>query len=368
MAITVRRIGEEYNQQMLDILLSSPMDSDGLSVCLDRSPDMLSVPKLFFDSYKCFGFFIDDRLVGYSMVCRKSLYVNSIPREIGYLANMYVLPEARKLGWLYKASEPLFKEVLEEAGLGYATTLVGNKRTETMIGRRITKFPFIPHSKPIGVNCIYNIMITFNKRNHSEYLVRRATEADTSHIARLLDEEYRDRLFAPVMSPENLRNTIERRPDFSISDYFIAEKEGRIVGTCSAWDISAIRKLRVMAYRKQYRTIKLAYSMVAPVLGFPKLPLPGEAFREIVINDFGVENRDPEILKSLLVHVYQEYRKKGYNMIQIGSYDKDPILTAVRGFFTQPLYSHIIFGSADPDIIEKEGIDCSRPYLDIALT
>ncbi len=368
MALSVRRIGEEYNQQMLDILLSSPMDSDGLSVCLDRSPDMLAVPKLFFDSFKCFGFFMNDRLVGYSMVCRKRLYVNGVPREIGYLANMYVLPEARKLGWLYKASEPLFREVLEEAGLGYATTLLGNKRTETLIGRRIPKFPFIPHSKPIGVNCIYNILITFNKRQHASWLVRRATGEDIPEIARLLDDEYRSRLFAPVMTEKNLRKTIERRPDFSFSDYFVAVKDGLIVGTCSAWDISAIRKLRVMSYRKQFRVIKFAYGIVAPILGFPKLPAPGEVFREIVINDFAVEDRNPEILKALLIHIYQEYRKKGYNMIQIGSYDKDPILSAVRGFFSQPLYSHIIFGSADPDLIEKEGIDCSRPYLDIALT
>jgi hypothetical protein len=211
-------------------------------------------------------------------------------------------------------------------------------------------------------------MITFNRRRHNGYRIRRATDADTGEIARLLDDEYRGRLFGPVITQENLRKLVAARPGFSISDYFVAEKDGRIMGTCSAWDVSAIRKVRVTAYRKQFRAIKFAYGIVAPLFGFPELPKPGQPFREIVINDFGVENRDPGILKALVVHIYHEYWEMGYNMVQIGSYQNDPIMSAIRGFLSQPLYSHIIFGAGDPDLLEREGIDTSRPYVDIALT
>ncbi len=368
MSQSIRQIGEEYNEQMLGILLSSPMESDGLSLCLDRSPDIFAVPKLFFDSYKCYGFFMDEELVGYVMICRKKLYVNGIPREVGYLANLYVKPDARKRGWLYKVSEPLFREALEELKMGYATTMKGNVNTEPMIGRRISKYRFVPFSKTIGINYVHNILITFNKRDRSGYSVRRAAESDIPEIARLLDGEYRGRLFGPIMTEDNLRATIGKRPGFSVSDYFIAEKEGKMAGVCSAWNVSSIRNLRVMAYRKKYRWVKFGYGLVAPFFGFPRLPDPGQPFREIVINDFAVENRDPVILKALLTQVYREYRKLGYNMVQIGSDERDPILEAARGFFSQPLRSWIIFGADEPDKIEKEGIDCSNPYLDIALT
>jgi hypothetical protein len=368
MGLSYRQIGEEYNQEMLGILLDSPMENDGLSVCLDRSPDMFAVPKLFFDSYKAFGFFMDERLVGFIMICRKKVYVNGMPREIGYLANMYIRPEGRKKGWLYKVSEPLFKEALEEVGIGYATTMVGNRNTEPMIGRKVHKFPFIPYSKSIGVNYIFNILVTFRKRNRTGYTVRRAEEADLPEISRLLEAEYRPRLFGPLMDIENLKKTIANRPGFTVSDYFVAMQGTRIVGVCSAWDISPIRKLRVMAYRKQYRWVKLGYSLVAPIFGFPRLPRPGDPFREVVINDHAVENRDPRILKALITEIYQEYRSKGYNMVQIGSYEGDPVMEAAKGFFSQPLCSHIIFGAKEEEAIEQEGIDCSAPYLDIALT
>ena len=368
MSLTVRQITEDFNEEMLSILLDSPMESDGLSVCLDRSPDMFAVPRRFFDSFKSFGFFMDDRLVGFIMICRKTLYVNGLPREIGYLANMYVRPEGRKRGWLYKASEPLFREVLDEVGIGYATTMKGNRNTEPMIGRKIQKFPFIPYSKSIGINHIFNILITFGKREPKGISVRRAGSSDLETIARLLDDEYKPRLFGPVMTPELLVKTIGQRPGFELSDYFVAERDGRIVGVCSAWDISEIRKLRVMAYRKQYRIVKTVYGLLRPVFGFPALPKPGAPFREIVINDYGIENRDPEILKALITRIYNEYRRKGYNMVQIGSYEGDPLMKATAGFFSQPLYSHIIFGSKDEDLIEKEGIDYERAYLDIALT
>jgi hypothetical protein len=61
-------------------------------------------------------------------------------------------------------------------------------------------------------------------------------------------------------------------------------------------------------------------------------------------------------------------RKKGYNMIQIASFEGDPLLSATRNFISQPLKSRIIIGTLDPDLIVNEGIDCSRPFIDIALT
>lgn len=368
MKLAVLPIDQEYNQEMLDILLDSPMESDGLTLCLDRTPDIFAIPTLFFNQYRAYGFFIDDHLKGFAMICRKSLYINGKPREIGYLANMYVLPEARKRGWLYKASEPLFREVLEQVGFGFATTVKGNLHTEPMIGRRIEKFPLIPHSRMIRDLVIKNILITFRKRSHATYSTRRATEQDIPAISLLLDEEYKTRLFGPVSDEKELRKTIAARPGFSVSDYYVAEKDDRIVGVCSAWDISMIRNIRVMAYRKKFRWFKIFYSVAAPFFGFPALPKPGEAFREVTLNDYAVEERDPAILEALLRRIYIDCRKKGYNMIQIASFQGDPLLKATRNFLSQPLGSRIIIGSSDPDFVEKEGIDCSRPYIDIALT
>ncbi|MFO7617149.1 MAG: hypothetical protein R6V75_07845, partial [Bacteroidales bacterium] len=271
-------------------------------------------------------------------------------------------------GWLYKVSEPLFKEALEEIGLGYATALRGNRNTELMIGRRISKFPFIPFSASIGINRIFNILVLLPKAAIRGYSVRRATGADLPRIAELLDGEYRSRLFGPVMTPESLLKTIEARPGFTIGDYCLAERGGKVVGVCSAWDIREIRKLRVMAYRGRYAWVRFFYRMATPILRLPPLPKPGDHFRELVINDYGVEERNPEILRALVTYVYTQARRRGYNMVQIGSYEGDPLMAAIRGFFTQPLDSHIIIGTFDPDLIEKEKIDCSRPYLDIALT
>jgi hypothetical protein len=368
MKLSILPVGEEYNQQMLDILLDSPMETDGLTLCFDRSPDIFSVPALFFREFKAFGFFLDDRLVGYAMICRKNVYVNGLPREIGYLANLYVRPEARKRGWLYKASESLFREALEEVGFGFALTVKGNRNTETMIGRRIMKFPWIPHSAITSDLEVKNILITFQKRVKHPYRIRRASEKDIPAIAALLDREYQTRLFGTICTEAELEKIITARPGFHVSDYYLAETDGRIVGVCSAWDISKLRKVRVMAYRGKYRWVRFLYGIVAPLFRFPPLPLPGEAFREITLNDYAVENRDPLILEALLIRIYRDYRKMGYNMLQIASYTGDPLLSATRRFYSQPVFSRIILGSGDPDLIDKEGIDCSRPYIDIALT
>ena len=366
--LSVREIGQEYNEEMLRILLESPMVTDGLSLCLDRSPDIFTVPRDFFKAFTAYGFFREERLVGYGMICEKELYVNGNLRLVGYFANLYVRQEARKLGWLYKASAPLFGEIVKRTNIGFASTVKGNRATETMIGRKISKFPLMPHSRSAQIYHLQNIIITIRKRLSSNWVVRRATEADGPRIAELLDNEMRNRLFGQPMTLTLLNGLMEKRPGFSFASFYVAEKEGKMVGVCSAWDISALRNTRVMEYRKMYRAVKIGYSIMGPLLGFPPLPKPGGPFREMIVSEFAAEPRIPEILEALLLSVYRDCRQAGYNMIEVASYEGDPMLRATRPFFTQPVYSHIVVGTAEEDLIEREGIDISRPYCDIALT
>ncbi len=372
MALSVKQIGREYNEEMLNILRNSPMVSDGISLCLDRSPDMFLVPELFFDEFKAFGFFKEEKLAGFGMICEKEVYVNGVPKLVGYFANLYVKKEARKLGWLYKASKPLFGEIMQKTNLGFATTVQGNRATESMIGRRISKFPMMPYSASIGLYLIKNILVTFRKSENIAVKrgveVRTAREDDLGAIAELLNNEYKTRLFGNVLSREKLSELIATRPGFDIGDYYVAEQNGDILGVCSAWDVKGIRKIRVTEYHKQFLWAYRAYSIFRPVFRFPKLPRRGEAFKEIIVNDFACHNRDPEILEILLIHVYNKARKSGYNMIQVGSYAGDPILKATKPFFTQALYSHIVAGASDQSLILDNKIDITRPFIDIALT
>ncbi len=373
MALSVRQIGEELNDEMLGILLESPMESDGLSLCLDRTPDIFLVPKLFFKDHKAYGFFLDNKLAGFGMICEKELYVNGELQLVGYFANLYVKREARKLGWLYRASQPLFDEITKKTDIGFAVTVKGNKATESMIGRRISKFPLMPYSESIGLQVVRTLLVTFKKRPKTEdrrpkLVVRLGKEEDIGRIAELLDGEYRSRLFGPLMDEEHLRDLIDKRPDFGISNYWVAVRDDRIVGVCSAWDISSIRQIRVMAYRKHFKWVYRLYSLFGPLLGFPKLPKPGSPFKELIVNDFATEDRDPLILEILLRHVYNDARKKRYNLIQIGSYADDPMLSATKPFFTQSIYSHVIVGTSKEALLKDGHIDTSRPYVDIALT
>ncbi len=371
--LAIKEIGPEHNDRMLEILLESPMESDVLSMVLDRSPDMFLVPRIFFDEFKAFGFFREDLLVGFVMICEKELYVNGKAQLVGYLANMYVQTDARKLGWLYKASQLLFEELHQKTDIGFASTVQGNKATESMIGRRIGKFPLMPYSQTVGLQVVHTLLITFKKRQHQKskglkLMTRRANPSDLPKIAKLLDHEYRNRLFGPVMTEKHLREVIEKRPGFSISDYWVAERRDKLVGVCSAWDTSAFRNIRVMAYMKRFKWVYRMYSLVAPLFRFPRLPKAGEPFRELIVNDVAIVDRDPVIFEALIRSIYREARVKGYNMIEVGSYSGDPLLKAVKPFFTQEVYSHTIVGCSREDYLQKSRIDLTRPFVDIALT
>lgn len=214
---------------------------------------------------------------------------------------------------------------------------------------------------------VRNIVITFKRRAGGSFSVRHAEKDDIKSIAEFLQEDFKDRLFAPYLTEEIFRRNLEKRPGFDIGNYYVAEKDGRIAGVCAAWDTASFKQNRVLEYSLKFKVKKVFYTLLGLVFGFPPLPRTGESFRDVHIFEFAAENRDPEVMKSLLLAVYGEYRKKKYNTIIFGSSSDDPLLAAADPFMTETVVSHIIMGCTREELLEEGAIMTRYPYIDIAL-
>ena len=104
----------------------------------------------------------------------------------------------------------------------------------------------------------------------------------------------------------------------NIGNYYLAEKEGEIVGVCCAWDMAAVKKNYVLAYNRRLKRVRFLVNSMGKVLGKPGLPPEGKPFRDVTIIDYAVKGGKPEILKSLLLTVYREYRQKKYHLMLFG--------------------------------------------------
>lgn len=364
---SLREIGRDRNEDMLRILGESPVEAKGLAISFAREPDIFAIPELFSERVKCAGFFRGDELVGFAMLMFQDRYVNGAPRVVMYCGNAHVQKADRHEGFVYRASEYLFREADRQSDLGYALVMRGNRAAERFIGRRRAGYPDFPQSKIISTLWVKNILITGRKKESREYAVRHATPYDVDPIVALLQAEFKKRLFAPVIDKAVFLENLAKRPGCALADYHIAEKNGKIVGTCAAWDTGRLKQNRIVRYGWRLGGLKALHSAAAALWRFPRMPGEGEALKDVTITDWAVEGRNPEILEALLRNIHNESRARRYNVMIVGSCRHDPALRATRKFPGPSILSNIVLFSRDASLLEEGRIDTSLPYVDLAM-
>ena len=364
---SIKELGREYNEEMLKILRENPIVSSGLTICFDRKPDIFKKGEIKHEPSKYVGFLKDNKLCGFASIGFYKAYMMGKQDTVFYCSDAYVRKSARRQGFLDKTSTLLFKEAYRDSNWGYCIVLRGNKNAESYISKKKKDNSLLPYHKVIGTLDARNIIITFKKKESKTYVVRKASAKDTNVIISLLKEEFSKRLFAPYIDKETFLLNLSKRPNFNIENYYVAEKEGSIVGVCAAWDCTGFKQTRIMKYGGKYKFTKILYSILSGLLGFPPLPLQGRTFRDLYIVDYAVKGNKAIILNALLRKIYNEHRKLNYNTVIFGSYQSDGLLKAVNGFFNQAVKSHIIAFSYNETLLSTINEKSSKPYIDIAL-
>jgi hypothetical protein len=360
-------LDRSHNPEMLDILRSAPINADGIHICFDRQPDIFMLPEIKYRTYRFLGYVIDDRLSGFAMKGCYPALINGKPETVFHFSDYYILPEARGRLFNFRISDYLLEDGGREARIGYAVIMEGNEKALSLLGRRPARYPNLPWTHIINKLEVRTILVTWPLPRIRGYRIRRATEADIPDIVGMLNEEHRQRLFGLTWSEESFRTDLSLRPGLDIENYYLAEdRDGAVCGVCAAWDCTGFKQNRVLKYGDRFLPSKLAYQALAFLFGFAPLPKKGEHFRDLTITDYAVRDRNPQIMKALLRAVYTDCRKAGYQSLIWGSSADDPLLKAVKGFFSQPVVSNIVLMTTDPEMIREGAIDHHLPYIDLA--
>jgi hypothetical protein len=362
----VKTLDERWNSEMLAIVANSPIESNGLHIVFDHSPDMFFIPGIRSKEYKCAGLFIRDELCGFAMMLVKEVYINGQIQKVHYFGNMVVKPSARGRGFLYRVSDCFLKNVPNDIKFGYAVILHGNVSAKRHLNRFHLKYPNMPYSKISHTWRVKNILPLYAIKDRSKCTVRHAKLEDIDGIAECLNHEYKNRFLGPVVTRDSIIERIQTWPDLAIENYYIAEYENEIVGVCCVWDMNVVKKNRVVKYNRRFKIFRSIINLCAFFFGYPGLPSAGESFRDVTITDYAVRNRDPEILRALLVRINNEYRKRKYHMIICGCADDDPLQNATRGFIYQSLISDVVVFSKSEQVIKNFCCD-AYPFIDMTL-
>ncbi len=322
------------------------------------------MPQSRYLHYDYLGFLLDGELVGIGMLGYENTYVNGRPEITYHASSLYILPKARGLGIARMSAPHFFGRTWKGSRIGYAIVMTGNKAAKKLltVTERSTT---LPNTSTIGQLEVRNLLCMGRVRKKPSYKVARATWDNLDEMVRFMDDEFRNRLFGPVIDPDALRDRIDRRPLFNISDYYLAWSKGEIVGVAGAWDTSTIKHTTVLRYGPIDRLGVGFLRSLSAFHGTMAFPRAGEHFKATSLVDVAVKGNDPSIMEDLLLVIY-EARRRSDHLISFGSFKSDPLLRSTKTFRTMRLRSDIILAVSRDKDIGMGAIDTSRPFIDIA--
>ena len=362
----IESIGRSYNSEMLNILRSSPINTENLTVCFDRHPDFFRLPEIRYNPYYYYGFFRLEQLKGFCGIGYHDAMVNGSRETVFHMRDYYVSQEARGKGFGFKVTENFYKETYNGSFVGYVIIMAGNKPSLHYVGRRNDAFPYIPYSRIINQLDVRNILLTWPVSDSRDYIIRKAEIKDIPDIVMLLNKEHKVRLFGNIYDQNTFLDYLGNHQGLTIQNYYLAfDKKGLPCGVCAAWDCSSFKQTRVLRYGKKFLPAKMLYKSLSLIFKLSPLPIPGECFKDLIISDYASRDRDPGIMNALLRSIYNEFRKLGFQNMMWGSSADDPLLKASESFFFQRVVSNIVLISTKPETVETGHIKNHFPYIDI---
>lgn len=360
-----RPLGRESNDELVELFRACPIVAD-FTICFDRHPDFFRFPELVFDSYGYEGIFLDDRLVGCVMLAKLTGWMD---RERGFGTYCYA-GDGRALAGLRAGRKvanttvELLRERSDDAPIALGLIKEGNEPA-AYLAKTTTPHDF--EFRTLTGFEAANIILMRRARRDLGTRVRRASERDIPELADVMARAFEGRLFAPLITAETLERDTKRLPGLGIEQYYVAERNGRIVGALGAWDMGAFKRTVVVRYSALGRAMKAAYR-AGRLLFRRAAPLPGpnEALREVTITRMAIPDRDPLVLRDLIAAAGNDALDQGAHMMHVGFVGNDRLREATKRFFVQRFRSTLWVGwqrgSAGPDL--TAGAD---PYVDIAI-
>lgn len=342
-ALSVRRAVPADEAGRVALLAGVAMDAE-LALSIRRRPTVDAMYALHARDWE--SWVVADEcggVLGMGAVLVRDAYLDGVRTSVGYLGDLRFTPSAEGRHLLDRAYGPILSAVRERFGCDYFLTAIisSNARArraltvQTERGARRGRPRYTP-VREFDIRSVHLVLPRIPRR-HPDLRTRRATADDTAAIAALLDADARRRPFGYPMPLRELERRLAEWPDLHIEAFLVAQRGADIVGVVAPWDAAPVKETIVCDYRGAMRRTRLLHDAAAVVLGRPRLPDRGEAFRYRYLTHLAVPSDDPAVFRSLLDAAYIAARREGFHFLSAPAPVGDPLNDAYRGYLTTDL-------------------------------
>jgi hypothetical protein len=304
------------------------------------------------------------------VICRavRQHYINGKAHNLGYIGGIRVAEDQRGR-WLLQRGLPFLRLLhADERTQIYWGAISDENHVSrgVLIERARRNFP-----QAREVACIYTLAIIL--RNAKPVLpfpgqIERGSSETLDEIVAFLQTQGAQRQFFPRYTAADF-GPGGTTPGFDLADFFVARRDGRIVGVIGLWDQGSFKQSIVRGYDRSLRLLKPVYNLAARLVGMPPLSEIGGQIHSAYASFICIANGDPVTFAALLRSMYNLAAQRGYAYLMLGLTKDDPLLPLAQKYAHIAYHSRVYLGAWEEDIeIGKfcRALDERIPYFEIA--
>jgi hypothetical protein len=304
-------------------------------------------------------------LAGVVSRATRPLFINGQVEEVGYLSQLRI-DERFQGRWLTPQGFRYLRQLHTDGRVsGYLASIIeGNEQATGILVKRPRRgYPTFRHICRLWTLAL--ILHSPKPIPASAYEISRGSTTDLGEVITFLRQHGATKQFFPAYTEADFGDSPLTR-GFNLEDFFLARRQGNLVGVIGLWDQSAYKQSVVQAYSGALGRLRPLYNLALRLIGAQPLPSPGEQIRFAYASFICIANNDPDIFDLLLRYVYNLAVERGYAYLMVGLTEDDPLLATARRYLHLPYRSQLYTVCWDEENSWPWKLDDRMPYIEIA--
>jgi hypothetical protein len=299
----------------------------------------------------------------------RDAFVNGQPSRVGYLGQLRVDRRYRRHRSLLEDGFA-FCRALHSRGDArlYLTSIVAdNEAARRLLLRR--RWAAGPRFTALAELVTLVISLARQPRSIGVAGVRiaRGSHSLVGEIAACLRRNLRRYQFAPCWTADDLLSAGRTR-GLTPERFFVAIRQGRVVGCLGWWDQRSFKQVVVRGYSPALTRWRPLINVAAPWFGTPALPAVGESLALAYLSHAAVDDDRVDILTALANAACGDARAAGLDQVAIAFAAGNPLLEAVGRCFRHRKFVSILAVANWPDGDERlRSLDGRLPHPEVAV-
>ena len=353
------------NAELRAFLVNNPLPGN-IEVTFEREPDFFAGSEIRgpFNQTIAVRDLNRDKIIGMASRSVAKAFVNGKPTELGYLSDLRLSPEYRSGSLLARGYRFLKQLHADGRALLYTTAIFAenSRALATLTGGRAG----LPAYHPMG--CLDCSGINLGRAKppfEARCDIARGSLTLLPQIVECLNRNNSRKQFAPFHSCEDFLSS-ERWRDFNVSDFYVALRNGQVIGVIGHWNQQRFKQTRVIRFGGPLRWLAPMAKIAHPILKGRRFPEVGEELRSFYVSFVAIDDDDITVFRSLLRAVYRDAAESDAMFALTSLHQEDPLRAALADYSLTPFCARIYCVCYSDGEAAFENLDNRVPYIESA--